>query len=614
MSLYDNFRAPQYVDFAVIHSNDCDTSSSFFDRDSDMDQACSDVVSKLDASSISSFNGTIIENDVTLTPSGFNNTVNEFGSNPPSNQENEVLNDSMSFEAFNVSTQRVSTPMVVVSDQQGAVQNLSFSFSVQKENKLSGNSTSAKVSSLNAKTPQPISVDSSGIKTVALRKSRCSNGTQPLYKRRSKSASSSSKTLDCEEDILNDALQTLSLKSGSHQKNPLGVANNDLYSSPIQLVPNGSELSSGKPQSKVRQSSIPMPLVVPDLPSLDEFPNAEVQSKVKDVGPKRKLSPPPKNLRDYSQQPAKYMSMAEQIALVQKQTPKRFRTLPSAAGLKKSIQSKVARNLSTQTNKSARSVSNPLSTQRNMKVEGEGSNDHKGGVRVARWPRPEVPRFAETQYVGEELPKTVFNFEQKDSVILRDRRTPLRRVRQVTKVKPFSFDKRDQELVQRKINRIKGVEISNHCCARKPRQRSLSQGDEDGRKVLRDPLVHHARVPTVLHKPPFVPQKKPRKQIRPIDCQLHTEKRAKQREEFDEHVKQKEMDYQYLRSKQQEEKQRQEQLEILKLRKEVVHKARPVPEFRPFVVHSSDAPLTEPCSPNVARRTKSARGPKRMEC
>lgn len=54
-------------------------------------------------------------------------------------------------------------------------------------------------------------------------------------------------------------------------------------------------------------------------------------------------------------------------------------------------------------------------------------------------------------------------------------------------------------------------------------------------------MVHHARVPSVLQKPPFVP-KKHLKVTKPIDFCLNTEKRAKEREEFDEHMKQKEME------------------------------------------------------------------------
>lgn len=57
---------------------------------------------------------------------------------------------------------------------------------------------------------------------------------------------------------------------------------------------------------------------------------------------------------------------------------------------------------------------------------------------------------------------------------------------------------------------------------------------------------------------------------------------------------------------------------MLKLRKEMVHKARPVPAFHPFKVHPSDAPLTEPCTPKFVSHSKRTRDPSvcddPMEC
>lgn len=123
------------------------------------------------------------------------------------------------------------------------------------------------------------------------------------------------------------------------------------------------------------------------------------------MGPKRKLSPPPKNSRDYGQQPAKYMSMAEQVAKIQKQTPKRFRTLPSAAALKKGVTSKVARSLSSQP-KSAPVSSGPSKPNHSVALKNTKNQDRSSGdkgVRVARWPQPKVEPFVLTQYKKKEV-------------------------------------------------------------------------------------------------------------------------------------------------------------------------------------------------------------------
>ncbi len=55
-----------------------------------------------------------------------------------------------------------------------------------------------------------------------------------------------------------------------------------------------------------------------------------------------------------------------------------------------------------------------------------------------------------------------------------------------------------------------------------------------------DKLVHHARVPVVLYKAPFQPQLPHHKTTVPAPVKLSTERRAKEREQFEEHLRKKE--------------------------------------------------------------------------
>lgn len=52
------------------------------------------------------------------------------------------------------------------------------------------------------------------------------------------------------------------------------------------------------------------------------------------------------------------------------------------------------------------------------------------------------------------------------------------------------------------------------------------------------------------------------------------------------------------------EKARKEEEEIARLRQEAVHKARPMPVFKPPIKLESSIPLTEPKSPRFSKRTR----------
>lgn len=99
---------------------------------------------------------------------------------------------------------------------------------------------------------------------------------------------------------------------------------------------------------------------------------------------------------------------------------------------------------------------------------------------------------------------------------------------------------------------------------------------------------------------PAMPALKQKLKVLPIE--LHSDKRAKLRREFDEKMRQKlEQDEVRLRREQQAKLAR-EQHEIAEMRKKAEPKARPMPVYKPLIVAKSNKPLTDAASPAWSRR------------
>ncbi|XP_046736428.1 targeting protein for Xklp2 homolog [Diprion similis] len=88
------------------------------------------------------------------------------------------------------------------------------------------------------------------------------------------------------------------------------------------------------------------------------------------------------------------------------------------------------------------------------------------------------------------------------------------------------------------------------------------------------------------------------------EFQLNTDKRAKERKEFDERIKQKEQEVEKLKKEAEAEKLKRTESEIAELRKMAEIQARPMPIYKPPVVIRSEKPLTEPQSPGWASKLK----------
>nr|GBN01935.1 hypothetical protein AVEN_99837-1 [Araneus ventricosus] len=78
---------------------------------------------------------------------------------------------------------------------------------------------------------------------------------------------------------------------------------------------------------------------------------------------------------------------------------------------------------------------------------------------------------------------------------------------------------------------------------------------------------------------------------------LYTEKRASERQHLEELKKAEELEKQRVLQEQKRIQEEQERIEIIKLRQELVHKANPIPEYKPVEIKPSAKPLTVPLSP-----------------
>lgn len=205
-----------------------------------------------------------------------------------------------------------------------------------------------------------------------------------------------------------------------------------------------------------------------------------------------------------------------------------------------------------------------------------------------------------------------------------------------TKLKPFSFDKRDQERLKKKEEKIKKVLEDEKSLAefharpmplfegvgvppRKPptptqvkpfalnverrgsiKQEKFKQQLEDAAKRDVEQRKFHAQDDSVVRKNPFVPQKSNRPLVEISNVTLSTEVRAMERSKFDQ--QQKQMEEEMLAAKKMAEEQRaaEEQEEVTRMREAAVHKAQPVPKNKPMVLQPTAQLPTVPVSPDFA--------------
>ncbi|KFO90183.1 Targeting protein for Xklp2-B, partial [Buceros rhinoceros silvestris] len=208
---------------------------------------------------------------------------------------------------------------------------------------------------------------------------------------------------------------------------------------------------------------------------------------------------------------------------------------------------------------------------------------------------------------------------------------------------PFSFDARDkerqiqkekkiEELQKEEVPKFKALPLPYFDQVKLPEKKVKTptqpepfnlQVDERGAAKLqnwkqqlkedlrrqKEAACFKARPNTVVYQEPFVPKKENKLlseslsgSVVPESFELATERRAKERQEFERRL----ADIEAIKERHQEEVRQQqeerEKEEVAKLRQELVHKANPIRKYRSIEVKPSDQPVTVPKSPNFSDR------------
>ncbi|XP_033825763.1 targeting protein for Xklp2 [Periophthalmus magnuspinnatus] len=204
---------------------------------------------------------------------------------------------------------------------------------------------------------------------------------------------------------------------------------------------------------------------------------------------------------------------------------------------------------------------------------------------------------------------------------------------------PFSFDKREQErraLKEKKLEQMRNEDVPTFKAQplpdfstvvlpekKKPEptkpepfhllidERGAQKSSrwesmvQEEKKQQEEATHFKARPNVVTHKEPFKPKKEDRAETSlstAAGFQLLTERRARERQEFDRQVNEKETRRALMEEQQRKEEAEREKEEIARLRQEQVHKAQPIKHYRCVKVKKSEMPLTVPQSPNFSDR------------
>ncbi|KAJ8412323.1 hypothetical protein AAFF_G00145900 [Aldrovandia affinis] len=160
---------------------------------------------------------------------------------------------------------------------------------------------------------------------------------------------------------------------------------------------------------------------------------------------------------------------------------------------------------------------------------------------------------------------------------------PLKKVAEATKVEPFNLT----------INERGAVKSER-----------WEQQMKEELKQQAEAATFKARPNTVIHKEPFLPKKDHRSVLGEVaeGFQLSTERRAKERLEFDQGVCEKEAQRARIEEDERREREERQREEVSRLRQEQVHKAQPIRRYKQLELKRSEMSLTVPQSPNFSDR------------
>ncbi|NXG48891.1 TPX2B protein, partial [Psilopogon haemacephalus] len=223
---------------------------------------------------------------------------------------------------------------------------------------------------------------------------------------------------------------------------------------------------------------------------------------------------------------------------------------------------------------------------------------------------PFKPKLTEPRHV--EVCPFSFDARDKERQIQKERKIEELQKEEVPKFKALPLPYFDQvKLPEKKVKNPTQPEPFNLQVDERgaAKQQSWKQQLKEDLKRQKEAACFKARPNTVVYQEPFVPKKESKQlseslsgSVVPESFELATERRAKERQEFEKRLADieamKERYQEHLRQ-QQEEREREE---VAKLRQELVHKANPVRRYRSLEVKPSEQPLTMPKSPNFSDR------------
>ncbi|NWI19999.1 TPX2B protein, partial [Crypturellus soui] len=208
---------------------------------------------------------------------------------------------------------------------------------------------------------------------------------------------------------------------------------------------------------------------------------------------------------------------------------------------------------------------------------------------------------------------------------------------------PFSFDSRDrerliqkekkiEELQKEEVPKFKALPLPYFDTVKLPEKKvktptqpepfnlevdkrgatklqNWKQQLEEDLKRQKEAACFKARPNTVVYQEPFVPKKENKLlseslsgSVVPEGFELATEKRAKERQEFEKRLANLEAQKERLQEEAKQRNEEREKEEVAKLRQELVHKANPIRKYRNVEVKPSEQTLTMPKSPNFSDR------------
>ncbi|XP_077576215.1 targeting protein for Xklp2 isoform X2 [Stigmatopora nigra] len=212
---------------------------------------------------------------------------------------------------------------------------------------------------------------------------------------------------------------------------------------------------------------------------------------------------------------------------------------------------------------------------------------------------------------------------------------PMLQEKRQTEVCPFSFEQREQEKRKLKDIRERNEEeevpmfkakplphfetinlpekkkleptkpepfkliVDERGAAKNERWEQMIKEDD---KKMKDIATFKARPNKVTQKEPFQPKKENRAAVVVESFELATEQRARDREEYYQHLSEQEAIAALMVEQRRREEEEKQKLDIAKLRQQQVHKAQPIRHYKIVEVKKSDAVLTVPKSPNFSVR------------